>query len=155
MSIFQWRLDGFSQKNISLYLYVGFFSKTVKSRVSHRVRMITRWPGRERWPEWPIDPVTQWPSSMSCLVWWISFKLCVSAGCWFRSRQTVESTTVAMSRRVRRGTSSDRNDDVTESVALVVTPPDMEDRGTTTTVPYVLIIWYVKTLDNQFKRWNV
>jgi len=27
--------------------------------------MITRWPGRERWLKWPIDPVTQWPSSMS------------------------------------------------------------------------------------------
>ena len=26
---------------------------------------VTRWPGRERWPKWPVDPVTQWPSSMS------------------------------------------------------------------------------------------
>ena len=26
---------------------------------------VTRWPGRERWPKWPIDPVTQWPSSIS------------------------------------------------------------------------------------------
>ena len=24
----------------------------------------TQWPGRERWPKWPIDPVTQWPSCM-------------------------------------------------------------------------------------------
>jgi len=40
------------------------FSKTGKTRVSHRVKMMTRWPGRERWPRWPLDPVTQWPSSM-------------------------------------------------------------------------------------------
>jgi len=39
--------------------------KLGKTRVSHRVKMMTRWPGRERWPKWPIDPVTQWPSSMS------------------------------------------------------------------------------------------
>jgi len=26
---------------------------------------VTRWPGRERWPKWPIDPVTQWPNYMS------------------------------------------------------------------------------------------
>jgi len=59
------RLDGFSQIYISLYLYLGFFSKTGKTRVSHRVKMMTRWPGRESWPKWPIDPVTRWPSSMS------------------------------------------------------------------------------------------
>jgi len=47
-------------------LYFGhFFSKTGKTRVSHRVKMMTRWPGCERWPKWPTDPVTQWPSSMS------------------------------------------------------------------------------------------
>jgi len=58
MSIFQWRLDKVSQKYISLYLYLGiFFSKTWKTEVSHRVKMMTRWPGRERWPKWPIDPV--------------------------------------------------------------------------------------------------
>ena len=51
--------------NISLYLYLGLFSKTGNTRVSHRAKMMTRWPGRERWPKWPIDPVTQWPSSMS------------------------------------------------------------------------------------------
>ena len=28
---------------------------------------VTRWPGRERWPKWPIDPVTHWPSSVSAL----------------------------------------------------------------------------------------
>jgi len=57
MWIFKWRLDGFSPKYISLYLYLGLFSKTGKTRVSHRVKMMTRWPGRERWPKWPNDPV--------------------------------------------------------------------------------------------------
>jgi len=28
---------------------------------------VSRWPGRERWPKWPIDPVAQWPSSMSAV----------------------------------------------------------------------------------------
>jgi len=28
---------------------------------------MTRWPGRERWNKWPVDPVTQWPSSMSAV----------------------------------------------------------------------------------------
>jgi len=122
MSIFQWRLDGFSQNiyllqnyqvlelknkgrallssslaratrvlgtailmcyavqlvwiygNKSLqivckytcdFAFWAFFSKTGKTRVSHGVKMMTRWPGRERWPKWPINPVTQWPSSMS------------------------------------------------------------------------------------------
>jgi len=39
---------------------LGFFSKTGKTRVSHRVKLMTRWPGRERWPivtRWPNDPV--------------------------------------------------------------------------------------------------
>jgi len=57
----------FTKIYISLYLYLGLFSKTGKTRVSHRVKMMTRWPGRERWPKWPTDPVTQWPSSMSDL----------------------------------------------------------------------------------------
>ena len=26
---------------------------------------VTQWPRRERWPKWPIDPVTLWPSYMS------------------------------------------------------------------------------------------
>ena len=47
------------------FAFWGIFSKTGKTRVSHRVKMMTRWPGRERSPKWPIDPVTQWPSSMS------------------------------------------------------------------------------------------
>ena len=59
------RWTDFHKKYISLYLYLGLFSKTGKTRVSHRVKMMTRWPERERWPKWPIDPVTRWPSSMS------------------------------------------------------------------------------------------
>jgi len=47
------------------FCILGIFSKTGKTRVSHRVKMMTLWPGRERWPKWPIDPVTRWPSSMS------------------------------------------------------------------------------------------
>ena len=51
----------------STFCILGIFSKTGKTRVSHRVKMMTRWPGRERWPKWPIDPVAQWHSSMSAL----------------------------------------------------------------------------------------
>jgi len=51
-------------------LHFGHFSKTGKIRVSHRVKMMTRWPGRERWPKRPINPVTQWPSSMSDELCW-------------------------------------------------------------------------------------
>ena len=47
------------------FCILGIFSKTGKTRVSHRVKMMIRWPGCERWPKWPTDPVTQWPSSMS------------------------------------------------------------------------------------------
>ena len=54
----------FSISNVRFAFWV-FFSKTGKTRVSRRVEMMTRWPGRERWPKWPIDPVPQWPSSMS------------------------------------------------------------------------------------------
>ena len=54
MSIFQWRLDGFSQKNLSLYLYLGFFRKPEKLG-SHTGSKW--WPGCERWPKWPGDPV--------------------------------------------------------------------------------------------------
>jgi len=64
--------DGRIFTKISVYLYIfilGFFSKTGKTRVSHRVKMMTRWIGRERWPKRPIDPVTQWPSSTSGVQW--------------------------------------------------------------------------------------
>jgi len=57
-------------KNIYLYIFIlGFFRKPEKNQISHRVQMMTRWPGSERWPKWPIDPVTQWPSSMSGNNW--------------------------------------------------------------------------------------
>ena len=61
MSIYQWRLDGFSQKYIFLYLYLGLF---FENRKNSGLTLVTRWPGRERWPKWLIDRVTQWPSSM-------------------------------------------------------------------------------------------
>ena len=64
--------DGRIFTKISVYLYIfilGFFLKTGKTRVSHRVKMMTRWIGRERWPKRPIDPVTQWPSSTSGVQW--------------------------------------------------------------------------------------
>ena len=60
--------DGWTDfhKNI-IYLYLRLLFENWKTRVSHRVKMMTRWPGRERWPKWPIYPVTQWPSSMSAM----------------------------------------------------------------------------------------
>ena len=67
--VFLWGMDGFSQKYISYIFILGFFLKTGKTRVSHRVKMMTRWIGRERWPKRPIDPVTQWPSSTSGVQW--------------------------------------------------------------------------------------
>jgi len=67
MSVFQWRLDGFSRKKyISLYLYLGLFVRKPEKLGSHTGSKW--WPGdpdSDRWPKWPIDPVTQWPSSMS------------------------------------------------------------------------------------------
>ena len=58
------------------FCILGIFSKTGKSRVSHRVKMATRWPGRERWPKWPIDPVTYWPSSMCGVVMTLRCRCC-------------------------------------------------------------------------------
>ena len=71
MSIFQWRLDGFSQKYISLYLYLGLFSKTGKTRVSHRVKMMTRWQVTQTWKmtqmtHWPGDSMTQFHVCLVC-----------------------------------------------------------------------------------------
>jgi len=69
MSVFQWRLDGHSQKNIYLYIFIlGFFSKTVKTRVSHRVKMMTRWPDDPDVKDDPNDPLTRWPNDpVPCL----------------------------------------------------------------------------------------
>jgi len=49
---------------------------------------VTGWPGRERWPKWPIDPVTQWPSSISGeskLLWWARLSVCLSVCLTVRS----------------------------------------------------------------------
>jgi len=50
---------------ISIYHYLVLFSKTGKTRVSHRVKMMTRWPWREKWPKWPGDPVPCQPNTGS------------------------------------------------------------------------------------------
>jgi len=48
------------------FCILGIFSKTGKTRVSHRVKMMTRWPGRENDPN---DPLTRWPNDpVPCLV---------------------------------------------------------------------------------------
>jgi len=70
-------------KNIYIFILPWAFFENRKTRVSHRVKMMTRWPGRERWP---IDPVTQWPISMSgrqqtsppvrCRPWWVGLSKC-------------------------------------------------------------------------------
>ena len=39
------------------FCILGIFSKTGKTQVSHQVKMMTWWPGHERWPKWPTDPV--------------------------------------------------------------------------------------------------
>jgi len=65
---YQYFNDGWTDFHKKIYIFISLswaLSKTGKTRVSQRVKMMTRWPGRERWPKWPIDPVTQWPSSMS------------------------------------------------------------------------------------------
>ena len=46
-------------------LHFGHFFESRENSGQNQVKMITRWPGRERRPKWPIDLVTQWPSSMS------------------------------------------------------------------------------------------
>ena len=43
----------FSISNV-LFAFWVFYSKTGKTLVSHRVKMMTRWPGRERWPSDPV-----------------------------------------------------------------------------------------------------
>jgi len=64
-----WQTFAMGKRFASFYVQFAFWAffswKPEKTRVSHRVKMMTRWPGRERWPKWPIYPVTQWPSSMS------------------------------------------------------------------------------------------
>ena len=55
---------------------------------------VTRWPGRERWPKWPIDPVTHWPSSMSVVHHSLSFVTLDSGG----DRDASSAETVVRSR---------------------------------------------------------
>ena len=50
----------FSISNVR-FAFWAFFSKTGKTRVSHRVKMMTRWPGRERWPGDPMTQFHVWP----------------------------------------------------------------------------------------------
>jgi len=68
MSVCQWRLDWFSQKNIYIYIFIsGFFRKPEKNSgltPGQNDDPVIRWPWRERWPKRPTDPVIQWPSSM-------------------------------------------------------------------------------------------
>jgi len=54
-------------KNIYLYIFIlGFFSKTGKTRVSHQVEIMTRWPDVK---DDPNDPLTQWTNDpVPCLV---------------------------------------------------------------------------------------
>ena len=65
MPIFQWRLDGFSQKYISLYLYLGLFRKSEKLG-SHTGSIW--WPGDPDVKDDPNDPLTRWPNDpVPCL----------------------------------------------------------------------------------------
>ena len=47
------------------FCILDIFSKTGKTRVSHRVKMMTGDPDVKDDSEWLTDPVTQWPSSVS------------------------------------------------------------------------------------------
>ena len=60
MSIFQWRLDGFSQKNIYLYIFIfGFFENRKNSGLT---------PGQNDDPDVKDDPLTRWPNDpVPCL----------------------------------------------------------------------------------------
>ena len=47
----------FSISNVRCVFW-AFFRKLEKLPVSHRVKMMTLWPGCERWPKWHGDPMT-------------------------------------------------------------------------------------------------
>ena len=77
--------DGWTDFHKNIYLYLEFFFRKPEKLGSHtgsKWRLgdpVTR---TERWPKWPIDPVTQWPSSMSDTNWtavqscpWVHFVL--------------------------------------------------------------------------------
>jgi len=62
MSIFQWRLDGFSQKYISLYLYLGLFFENRKNSgltPGQNDDPVTRTWKMTQMTHWPGDPMTQ------------------------------------------------------------------------------------------------
>ena len=44
------------------FCILGIFSKTGKTRVSRRVRMMTRWPSDPNVKDDPNDPLTRWPN---------------------------------------------------------------------------------------------
>ena len=57
----------FNISNVRFAFWV-FFSKTGKTRVSHRVKMMTRWPGDPDVKGDPNDPLTRWPNDpVPCL----------------------------------------------------------------------------------------
>ena len=89
----------FSISNVRFAFWA--FLENRKTRVSYRVKTMTRWTGRERWPKWPIDPVTQWPSSMSA---WRRDEDVVSSLVW--TRRTIcerDGTRWSSCERVRTG----------------------------------------------------
>ena len=55
-------------------LHFAHFSKTGKTRVSHRVKMMTQWPGREDPNDsptrWPNDPVPCLTDAAPCRIAW-------------------------------------------------------------------------------------
>ena len=58
----------FSISNVP-FAFWAFFSKTGKTRVSHRVEMMTRCPGDPDVKDDPNDPLTRWPNDpVPCLV---------------------------------------------------------------------------------------
>jgi len=63
MSTFQWRLDGFSEKYISLYLYLGLFFENRKNSgltLGQNDDPVTR--------KWKMTQMTQWPNDpVPCL----------------------------------------------------------------------------------------
>ena len=60
----------FSISNARFACILGIFFKNRKNSgltPGQNDDPVTRWPGRERWRKWPIEPMTQWPISMSDL----------------------------------------------------------------------------------------
>ena len=52
-----------------MFCILGIFSKTGKTRVSHRVKMMTRWPRDPNVKDDPNNQLTRWPSDpVPCLI---------------------------------------------------------------------------------------